>query len=117
MISTEDGMQIDGSVEHHSKAIAPIRDSVGLDSNVTLERFRHRQKHFSPKISTEEGMKIDESAKQFSKRQARISETFEPASNRTAESVSHPEKQPLQNPSMVFGTITSAARPKYHRIE
>jgi hypothetical protein len=39
--STEDGMQIDERAEHLENAQPEIRDSLELDSNVTVERDSH----------------------------------------------------------------------------
>jgi hypothetical protein len=54
-------MQIDESDEHERKASGLISESLEPDSNVTVERDLHPQKHHWPSFSTEEGMQIDES--------------------------------------------------------
>jgi hypothetical protein len=64
IFSTEQGIQIDESDEHSKKAQRSMHDSLESDSNVIVERERHRKKHFSQIFSTEQGIQIDESDEQ-----------------------------------------------------
>jgi hypothetical protein len=60
---------------------------------VTVERDRHRAKHFWQSFVTREGIQIDESDEQPSNAEYSMIESAEPDSNVTAERDSHPEKQ------------------------
>jgi hypothetical protein len=57
-------MQNDESDEHQRNADSAIDKSFESDSNVTVERDLHSEKHSLPRLWTEEGMKIDESDEQ-----------------------------------------------------
>jgi hypothetical protein len=57
-------MQIDESDEHSQNADSSIDESFEPDSNATLERDSHSEKHSLPICLTEEGMKTDESDEQ-----------------------------------------------------
>jgi hypothetical protein len=58
------GIEIEESDEQSENADSPIPERLELDSNVIVERERHRQKHDSPILSTLEGMQIEESDEQ-----------------------------------------------------
>jgi hypothetical protein len=68
-------MQIDESDEQPRNAESAIDESFEPDSNVTLERDSHSQKHLSPSISTEEGMIIDESDEEEANANSAIDES------------------------------------------
>jgi hypothetical protein len=67
-----------------------MHESFEPDSNVTLERDEHREKHRISSVPTEEGMQIDESDEHFRNAEPEIYESFEPDSNVTLESEEHP---------------------------
>jgi hypothetical protein len=56
MISTDEGIQIDESGEHHSNAHFSIRESLDSLSNLTFDKVRQEQKQLSQMISTDEGI-------------------------------------------------------------
>jgi hypothetical protein len=78
-------MQIDESDEQYENADPSIDDSLEPDSNVTVERDSHTQKHPLPSFSTDEGMQIDESDEQCENDSSPIDESIEPDSNVTVE--------------------------------
>jgi hypothetical protein len=63
--STDEGMQIDESDEHHENADSSIHESLEHDSNVIVERDLQQQKHSLQSVRTDEGMQIDESDEQY----------------------------------------------------
>jgi hypothetical protein len=74
-------MQIDESDEHPENADSSIDESLEPDSNVTVERDSHPQKHLKSSLSTEDGMQIDESDGQYKNEDSAIDESLEPNSN------------------------------------
>jgi hypothetical protein len=54
--STEEGIQIDESGEHSSKAELSIHESLASYSKATVERNLHFLKEFSPSLVTDEGI-------------------------------------------------------------
>jgi hypothetical protein len=88
-ISTEEGMKIDENNEQPENADSAIDESWEIDSNVTVERDLHPDKHDLPSISTEEGMKIDESDEQSWNADSAIDESWESDSKITFEIVWH----------------------------
>jgi phosphoenolpyruvate synthase/pyruvate phosphate dikinase len=58
---TDEGLEIDESGEHPSKADSRIVATVQPDSNVTVERDLHPEKHRGESFVTDDGMQIDES--------------------------------------------------------
>jgi hypothetical protein len=86
-------MQMDESEEQYTKASRSIRESFDPGSNVTIDRFTHREKQSLHRISTDEGMQIDESEEQCANADVSIRESLEPASNVTIARLTHDEKQ------------------------
>jgi hypothetical protein len=80
-------MQIDESDEHLQNADSSICESREPDSNVTVERDSHPEKHSLSSFSTEEGMQIDESDEQTENADSSIDESLEPDSKSTFEIV------------------------------
>jgi hypothetical protein len=105
-------MQIDESDEQEENANSAIDERLELDSNVTVEREPHSQKHPSPRLSTDEGMQIDESDEQRENADSGIDESLEADSNITVASVSHSAKQPIPSRSIAFAIRISASLPK-----
>jgi hypothetical protein len=82
-------MQIDESDEQEKNDNSAIDESLEPDSNVTVERELHPEKHPVPRLSTQEGMQINESDKQKENDISAIEESLEPDSNVTVERDSH----------------------------
>jgi hypothetical protein len=55
---TDEGRQIDESDGHLENAPWPIRDSLELEVNATVDKNGHFEKHFVEILATEEGMHI-----------------------------------------------------------
>jgi hypothetical protein len=79
-------MQIDMSDEQESKADSAMHESSESDSNTTVERNSHPEKHSAESISVDEGMQIDESDWHPKKTRSSIHESREPNSNVTDKS-------------------------------
>jgi hypothetical protein len=64
MVSTEDGMEIDGSNEHPEKAAWPICETLDPVSNVNDVRCPQCEKQSLEMVVTEEGMQIEDNEEQ-----------------------------------------------------
>jgi hypothetical protein len=83
-------MQIDESDEQYENEDSSIDESLEPDSNVTVERDSHREKHCLPSFSTDEGMQIDESDEQYENADSSIEQRRESDSKITFETISIP---------------------------
>jgi hypothetical protein len=117
MISTDKGIEIDGSDEQYQNADSSIRESLDSLSKLTFNKALQSKKHLSQRISTDEGIQIDRSDEQRSNADSPIRESLHSLSNRTIETVVHPAKQPQHNSVIEFGIITSETFPKYSKIQ
>jgi hypothetical protein len=106
-------MQIDESDEQPENADSAIDESLEPDSNVTVERDLHLEKHHLPRLSTEEGMKIDESDEHQANADSPIDKSLEADSKITVEIVRHSKKHPISSRSIVFPIRTADSLPKY----
>jgi hypothetical protein len=92
IVASEEGHTIvdsDGHSENGERAYERLEP----DSNVTVERDLHLEKHSLSRRVTEAGMQIDETDEQERKAKSWIAESLEPDSKVTAERESHPKKQ------------------------
>jgi hypothetical protein len=55
-----EGMHMDDNELHAPKALLSIRDSLELDSNVSMDRLLHSLKHHLPIVSTLDRMHMDD---------------------------------------------------------
>jgi hypothetical protein len=90
---TDEGMQMDGSIQQPEKAKNPIRESSHSGSNVTVERLEQPMKHFSHRVPTYRGMTIDFSDEQLANVLCSMHKSEQPDSNVTVVSSSQFAKQ------------------------
>jgi hypothetical protein len=116
MISTDDGMQIEGSNEQLENADLPKFETIHPLSNVTSESSLHEAKHDFGIVSIKEGIQIAFSDDQENVHSPRL-ETRHPVSKRRTDTAVQRQKQPDSIPSTSCQMITSPPLPKYRTAD
>jgi hypothetical protein len=89
ILSTDDGIQIEESLEQPENAQRPIRDNLELDSKVIEARDVQTRQQFRQSLSRDEGKQMDKSDEQWEKAERPRRDSLESDSKVTEERDEH----------------------------